>query len=129
MKEMTINIEQLPIIIKYGVKEYVLKAKSLGVINGVSDTEFGIGSNITRQDMAVMITRIIKNLDLDVKEVETEAFADDDNVSDYAKEAVKLMKSMGLIEGYNNQFRPTDNLTRAEAAKIISCLLDLLQSE
>ncbi len=36
-------------------KEYVLKAKNLGIVNGVSDTEFGIGSNITRQDMAVMI--------------------------------------------------------------------------
>lgn len=32
MKEMTINIEQLPIIIKYGAKEYVLKATPKGLL-------------------------------------------------------------------------------------------------
>ena len=42
-------------------KPYVLKAKNFGIVNGISDTEFGIGSNITRQDMAVMITRTIEN--------------------------------------------------------------------
>lgn len=43
-----------------------------------------------------------------------------EDVSSYAKDSVKFMKSIGLIEGYNNQFRPKDNLTRAEAATIIS---------
>ncbi|MBR2876648.1 MAG: S-layer homology domain-containing protein [Clostridia bacterium] len=36
------------------------------------------------------------------------------------------MKSIGLIEGYNNEYRPHDNLTRAEAAKVISELLKLI---
>ena len=79
--------------------------------------------------MAVMISRIIDKLDVEVEKTETKPFADESEVSDYAKESVTLMKSIGLIEGYNNQFRPKDNLTRAEAAKIISCLLELLQSK
>ena len=104
-------------------KPYVLKAKSFGIVNGISDTEFGIGSNITRQDMAVMISRTIKKLGIETEKTDVNAFADDGKVSDYAKESVLFMKSIGLIEGNNNEFRPIDNLTRAEASKVIYELL------
>ena len=107
-------------------KPYVLTAKNLGIVNGVSDNEFGIGSNITRQDMAVMITRTIEKLGITIEEKEVDAFEDNNKVTDYAKDAVEYMKSIGLIEGYNNEYRPHDNLTRAEAAKVISQLLKLL---
>lgn len=106
-------------------KEYVLKGKSLGIVNGVSDTKFGVGSNITRQDMAVMICRTLENLNIKTEGISTDMFKDYDLISDYAKESVDLMKSIGLIEGYNNEFRPLDNLTRAEASKIIFELLKL----
>ena len=104
-------------------KPYVLKAKAFGIVTGVSDTEFGIGTNITRQDMAVMISRTINNLGIEIDQKDVDAFADIDKISDYAKDAVTFMKSIGLIEGYNNEYRPHDNLTRAEAAKVICELL------
>ena len=77
--------------------------------------------------MAVMISRTINKLDLKPDENEVSSFADGDKVSDYAKESVLFMKSIGLIEGNNNEFRPLDNLTRAEAAKVISELLKLIE--
>lgn len=104
-------------------KPYVLKAKNFGIVNGISTTEFGIGNNITRQDMAVMIARITDKLDVEVEVTETPAFADDSEVSDYAKASVNFMKAIGLIEGYNNEFRPLDNLTRAESATIIAKII------
>ena len=73
-----------------------------------------------------MITRTIEKLGITIEEKEVDAFADNHKVSDYAQDAVKYMKSIGLIEGYNNQYRPNDNLTRAEAAKVISELLKLI---
>ena len=100
-------------------KPYVLKAKSFGIVNGISDTEFGIGANITRQDMAVMISRTINKLGIEIDQKDVDAFADIEKVSNYAKDAVTFMKSVGLIEGYDNEYRPHDNLTRAEAAKVI----------
>ena len=106
--------------------EYVLKAKALGIVNGVSDTTFGIGENITRQDMAVMITRVIEKASIQVESKEVASFEDNNMVADYAVNAVEYMKSIGLIEGYNNQYRPNDNLTRAEAAKVIVELLKLI---
>ena len=105
--------------------EYVLKAKTLGIVNGVTDTKFGIGENITRQDMAVMITRTIEKMGISIESTDVDAFADGHTVSDYATEAVEYMKSIGLIEGYNNEYRPHDNLTRAEATKVIAELMNL----
>ena len=110
-------------------KSYVLKAKNLGIVNGVSDTQFGIGSNITRQDMAVMLSRVIDALKLDLTSNDVDGFADDSDISDYAKASVELMKSIGLIEGYNNQFRPKDNLTRAEAATIIAKFIKNIEAK
>ena len=110
-------------------KPYVLTAKKLGIVNGISDVTFGIGSNITRQDMAVMISRMIDKLDVEIDTSDVEKFADDENVSDYAKDSVTFMKSIGLIEGYNNEFRPMDKLTRAEASKVICQLLKLIVIE
>lgn len=107
-------------------KEYVLTAKELGIVNGISATEFGIGTNISRQDMAVMISRATEKLGIKLERQRTVAFADADKVSQYATDAVNFMKSTGLIQGFNNEFRPLDNLTRAEASKVICSLMDLM---
>ena len=107
-------------------KSYVLKAKNLGIVNGISDTEFGIGSNITRQDMAVMITRMFEAKNLEISDANADDFSDADIVSDYAKKSVNFMKAIGLIEGYDNLYRPLDNLTRAEAAKVIYGFIEYL---
>ena len=96
-------------------------------MNGVSDTEFGVGTNISRQDMSVMIIRTLESLAVDFATKNASAFADDNAISDYAAKSVYAMRSIGLIDGYNNEFRPKDNLTRAEAAKVISNLLDFVK--
>lgn len=105
-------------------KDYVLTAKNSGIVNGISEDKFGIGVNISRQDMAVMISRTIQTLDIDVVKQEVEPFTDSVKVSEYANDSVVYMKSIGLIEGYNNEYRPLDNLTRAEATKVIYELLE-----
>ena len=47
-------------------------------------------------------------------------FVDDAKISDYAKNYVYALANAGILKGDDkNNFRPTDNLTRAEAASII----------
>ena len=47
-------------------------------------------------------------------------FADDANISDYAKEAVYALKAMGVVEGVgNNEFMPKGTVTKAQAAKMV----------
>ena len=77
--------------------------------------------------MAVIIARILEANGYE-PEVSSEEFADDKSISSYAKKAVYSIKSLGIINGYNGLFNPRDALTRAEASKVISSLIEFLDS-
>lgn len=99
--------------------EFIARAKASGIVEGISDTTFGIGTDVTRQDIAVMIYRAAKSVGIGFTKTKTD-FADYDNVADYAKEAVSAMAGQGMINGYDDgTFRPRAYVTRAEAAKMI----------
>ena len=105
---------------------YVATAVSKGIVKGIGDSNFGIGSNISRQDMAVLIERVLAYKEIEMEKADVEPFADASSVADYAANAVANMKAIGLIQGYNNNYNPKDNLTRAEAATVVATLLELL---
>ena len=51
----------------------------------------------------------------------SDSFKDDNEISEYAKEAVYDLSSQGVIKGYDdNTFRPLANLSRAEAASLLN---------
>ena len=83
---------------------------------------FGIGENITREDMAVMCYRTLAEDTPDIRE--GIVFDDGDSVSDYAKESVEKLYKKGIMNGMdNNLFVPKANATRAQAAVIIYNLI------
>lgn len=104
---------------------YIAKAKSIGLINGYSDTYFGAADLISRQDMSVIIYNTAKYKNIDMGKAENSlSFADDGFIADYAKEAVYTLKDMGIINGIDSvTFAPAENATRAQAAVIIHALL------
>lgn len=89
---------------------------------------FGVGLNITRQDMAKIIYGVIKKLGIDVKVDETRGiFADSSEIAEYAAEGAAALKALNIIGGdENGNFNPKAFATREEAAKIIYGLLKLL---
>lgn len=102
--------------------EKIQKAYGAGVVNGISDDMFGIGQNITRQDMTVMLYRIGKYVGgyFDDTSETTEKFGDDSEISDYASEAVYALKAREIVNGVDEyNFAPLNTATRAEAAKMI----------
>ena len=101
---------------------YIKTAYGLGIVNGISEDEFGIGSYISRQDMAVMITRA-KNIEL-TDDMADNTFTDAEQVSDYARQSVGYLKNTGVINGYSDgSFKPLGNVTRAETAKVLYGLI------
>ena len=97
--------------------EFVKKAYGKGLMKGVSDNEFGIGANITREDICVIVFRA---LNLEPVKNSKFAFGDDDQISDYAKDAVYVLKNHNIINGISDdEFGAKLFATRAEAAKII----------
>ena len=103
---------------------YIQTGVYSGLINGLSSVEFGVGKEIKRCDMAVMLYRIMKNMDVEIG-TDKVLFADDESIPQYASKAVYAVRSAGIIEGYNNMFNPNESLTRAEAATVLMKFLEL----
>ena len=103
---------------------YVASGTKAGLTVGYEDGSFGAGANITREDMAVMVHRLlvsIRNIDRITDLSKT--FDDMDLVSGYAVNSVKMLLNAGLVQGDNNKFNPKNNTTRAEAAQLIYNIL------
>ena len=99
---------------------YVASAFNNNMVYGISEKDFGVGSDITRQDMAVMCYRAAKNANKLGKVRESVQFADESKISEYAKEAVTALYEAGAINGIGDDlFDPAGTATRAQAAVII----------
>lgn len=103
---------------------YVGGAAEAGLINGVG-TAFMPYADITREDLCVILMRGLKNKNVQL--TGEYAFDDNDEISDYAKEAVTAMASAGIVNGDSGRFRPKSCATRAEAARIIYNILQFMQ--
>lgn len=108
-------------------KSAVAKAFGAGIIKGESEKFFGIGKNITREDMAVMIYRAAAYVSAGIsKDNAPVTFEDSEEISDYATEAVYALKKAEIINGISEElFAPKENATRAQAAKMIYKLLNI----
>lgn len=98
---------------------YISRAVELGIIKGISETEFGTGALISREDMAVIMYRALSVAGKSVLGEGTD-FADGHMVSDYAKDSVSALAGAGIINGIGDGiFAPKGYATRAQAAVII----------
>lgn len=100
-------------------------AAEKGIISGMGDNIFGVGNELTREDMVLILYRLIS----DKKEVEAKTFTDDNVISDYAKEAVGYMAAEGLVNGLEDgSFNPKGTATRAMAAKVLYDVLNYIEA-
>jgi len=106
----------------------VKNAYICGVISGISETEFGSGMPVTRQDMAVILSNVLTKKGADLKASQAKEFKDEKEISEYAKAAVDVLSSLGIINGdANGSFNPKANATRAEAAKMVYGILSYIE--
>lgn len=98
---------------------YINMAVEAGFVSGYSESVFGVGNSITRQDACVMLARAA-GFDLENAGDGAAKFRDKDDISSYALAAVSVMAEKGLVNGTTNgEFLPKKPITRAEAAKIL----------
>lgn len=97
--------------------QYVGAASKAGIAHG-ADGRFNPENNITRQDAATIIHRVLSGKSIEFYEGKN--FTDSDAISDYAKEAISALSSIEIINGYTTgEFLPLGNITRAEAAQML----------
>ncbi|NQX60749.1 S-layer homology domain-containing protein [Paenibacillus qinlingensis] len=97
-------------------------ARSLGITNGANGNAFMPNAPISRQDLMVMSVRALQltnKLILPSDASGISAFADHADIASYAKTSVAALVQQGIISGDGTHIRPTDNMTRAEAAKLL----------
>ena len=105
----------------------VLKAYNIGAVTGTSATTFDPNALLNREQAATMLTRVFKKVSLVGWTLATDSqftlpyekpalFADDADISDWAKDSVYFMVANGIINGVgNNKFAPK-NVTSADEA-------------
>ncbi|MBR3836052.1 MAG: S-layer homology domain-containing protein [Clostridia bacterium] len=105
----------------------VLKAYNIGAVNGTSATTYDPDALLNREQAATMLTRVFKKVSLAGWTLATDSqftlpyekpalFADDADISDWAKDSVYFMVANGIINGVgNNKFAPK-NVTSADEA-------------
>lgn len=101
----------------------IQKASYAGYIRGVSKTSFMPNKNITRQEAAVMMARILPD-DENWTDATLSGYPDKVKISSWAKTAMTMVVGKGYLKGYSSgNLEPSGTLTRAEAAKIIGMIL------
>ncbi len=79
---------------------YVASAYENGIVNGVSDNAFGVGNNVSRQDVAVIICRLLERYGVKVDSTGVaKTFSDNADIADYATESVKTLTGMSVLNG------------------------------
>ena len=96
-------------------------AAANGIVNGVSETEFAPGKDITREQLATILFRYAEAKGYDVSaRADLSAYPDADQIQSYAAESVAWAVAEGLIQGFeDNTLRPAGNATRAQIATIL----------
>ena len=108
---------------------YALKAASVGITNGIGNNKFGPDLEITREQLATFMTKVIKlagknttleNLNSPYK------FTDDEDISSWAKDSVYFVKNKGIVNGVgNDKFSPKGSATVEQALIITKKILEL----
>ena len=101
-----------------------------GLASGISGDEFKPKENITRQEVAAILARILEKAgklqksDLSL----LDGFVDGDFVSPYAREYMADLIYMGVIQGNDKKrLNPVEPITRAEVCVMVKRVYDLIK--
>jgi hypothetical protein len=96
-------------------------AAANGIVSGITSTEFAPDSDISREQMALIIYRFAKMLEVNVSDVaDLSSFADTSDVSDWALDAIRWANKTELVNGTSETtLSPKSTATRAQVAAIL----------
>lgn len=114
--------------------EAVKIAYDYKIVDGTSTTTFSPNQKVTREQMAVIVMRILNEKGLTPKLKDTgkklEMYKDSEKISSWAVVHMSYGVKYGIIEGRDETtLSPREVATRAEAAQIIKKLYDILNKK
>ena len=111
-------------------KKSINWASEAGVISGTGGGLFNPSGKVTRQDIAVMVYQFVQATGQQLPATQGPMlFVDKDQISGYARASVTACQRGGVISSRGDmRFAPKGTATRAEAAVILSKLLQNIRS-
>jgi uncharacterized protein YjdB len=108
----------------------IQKARAAGYIAGYEDNTMRPNNKISRQEVAVIIGRIL-NLDNNAGLTEVDRFSDAASIPSWSRGAVGAVVAAGYMTGYpDGSFKAGNNITRAEAVVVVGrCLVEEIFSQ
>lgn len=104
--------------------KYIYALSNAKVINGRDDGSFGVGNYITREEIAVILDRVLEFKGIEVAALKNVEIPDAGDISEYAVSSIKKMCNAGIINGFEDStVRPKENASRAQAAQLIYSVL------
>lgn len=110
----------------WGAK-YIGAAVAAGIIKGYEDRTYRPQNNISREEMAAILQRLIRGANLADQQT-SYTFADDSKISTWARTDVYQAQARGLVNVSGNNFEPKRLATRAEAAYMIFNTIHVITS-
>ena len=96
--------------------------KENGIMNGVTQTTFGVNQDITKQDFVVCLYRFASHFQCGTyyTGVDLSSYSDGNSVSNYAANAMKWGIYRKIVIPENNNLNPLSNINRVTCANMIS---------
>ncbi len=100
-------------------KDYIGALTKRGVFKGYADGSYKPDMSITREEIAVALTRAL-GLEEEAKKAAAVSFNDSTNIAAWANDAVNLMVKNGVFKGYDDgEFKPQRIISREEIVAVI----------
>ncbi len=109
-------------------KDYIEAVSKAGILKGYEDGNIRPDFGVTREEMAVLLSRLLNVEDRPVSGMI--AYDDNADIQEYANKAVYILSDMKVYIGYDdNTFRPQNVLTREEIMLVFSRILAKIDSK
>ena len=96
----------------------------LGIINGVSDTQFNPTDELLREHAALMMARVLRHAGVEQPSTYALDYTDIGKINKNYYADIAWLQQLGIMSGNNNQFYPQGKLTRGQMAKILKRTLN-----
>lgn len=106
---------------------FVGSLQEKGLVNGDDRNCFRPNDEVSRQDMASLVGRVLEFTGRNLPETAPQkVFSDSDTIAAYARDYVAAMQKTGILSGVTEDtFAPLAVTTRAQLCKIIFCAMGL----
>lgn len=112
---------KFPDVVGHWAEDVIRDLADRDILTGYEDGNFKPDIGVTRQEIAVIMTRALGLTDKAAEYADKDTgFADDANVAAWGRGAINLMVEMGIYTGYDdNEFKPNKTILRQEVIAVV----------